>query len=181
MYTPSDTKRSDLIVNDRPYAGWTYLAVAFHSKSARRLDSMEIQVGIVGPQSYAEFTQKTIHNLRGFDYPQGWDNQLSNEPGLNFIYARKWRLFDTGLRDRMGFDMLGQLGGALGNIYTYANGGIETRLGWNIPADFGESLIAPASSANDPVKAEYFHLKGAERFSLYLFATADGQIGRAHV
>jgi lipid A 3-O-deacylase len=175
MYTPSDTRRSDLIVNDRPYAGWTYLAVAFHSKNERRLDSMEIQVGLVGPQSYAQSTQKEIHDLRGFDSPQGWDHQLSNEPGLNFIYARKWRLFDTGLRNRMGFDTLAQLGGALGNIYTYANGGIEARFGWNIPADFGESQITPASSTNDPVKAEYSRLSGSERFSLYFFTTADGR------
>jgi hypothetical protein len=136
---------------------------------------MEIQVGLVGPQSYAQSTQKLIHDLRGFDAPQGWDNQLSNEPGLNFIYTRKWRLFDTGLQNRIGFDALAQLGGALGNIYTYANGGIETRFGWNIPADFGESQITPASSANDPVKAEYSRLTGSERFSLYFFATADGR------
>ena len=28
MYTPADISRSDLIVNDRPYAGWTYFATA---------------------------------------------------------------------------------------------------------------------------------------------------------
>ncbi len=175
MYTPADTKRADLIKNDRPYAGWTYAAVAFHSKNERRLDSMEIQVGVVGPQSYAQFTQKAVHDLRGFASPQGWDNQLKNEPGLNFIYARKWRVFDIGLGKGLGVDVLTLLGGALGNIYTYANTGIEARFGWNIPVDFGESQIQPASSSNDPVTAKYSRLSGFEGYSLFFYATADGR------
>jgi hypothetical protein len=175
MYTPADTKRADLIENDRPYAGWTYSSVAFHSKDERRLDSMEIQVGIVGPQSYAEFTQKAVHNLRGYESPQGWGNQLKNEPGLNFIYARKWRVFDTGMGKGLGGDVLTLLGGAIGNIYTYANAGIEARFGWNIPTDFGESQIQPASSANAPVTAEYSRLSGLEGYSLYFYATANGR------
>lgn len=175
MYTPADTKREDLIENDRPYAGWTYASVAFHSKNERRLDSMEIQVGMVGPQSYAQLTQKTVHDLRGFASPQGWDNQLKNEPGLNLIYARKWRVSDTGMGKGLGGDVLTLLGGAIGNIYTYANAGIEARFGWNIPTDFGETQIQPASSANAPVTAEYPRFSGLEGYSLYLYATADGR------
>ena len=175
MYTPADTKRADLIPNDRPYAGWLYSAVAFHSKNERRLDSMEIQVGLVGPQSYAQFTQKAVHDLRGFESPEGWDNQLKNEPGLNFIYARKWRVFDIDLGNGLGGDVLALLGGSLGNIYTHANAGIETRFGLNVPLDFGESQIQPASSANAPVMAQYSRLSGFEGYSLYLFASANGR------
>ncbi len=175
MYTPADTKREDLIENDRPYAGWTYAAAAFHSKDERRLDSLEIQVGLVGPQSYAQFTQKAIHDLRGFESPQGWDNQLKNEPGLNFIYARKWRVFDTGMGKGLGGDVLTLMGGAVGNIYTYANAGMEARFGWNVPVDFGESQIQPASSSNAPVTADYSHLSGLEKYSLFFFTTANGR------
>jgi len=65
MYTPKDTERADLIVNDRPYAGWTYGSIAFHSKNERRLDSIELQLGMVGPQSYAEDTQNLWHEIIG--------------------------------------------------------------------------------------------------------------------
>ena len=42
MYTPADTSRSDLIDNDRPYAGWTYGAVAFHTRSSEQMDTIEL-------------------------------------------------------------------------------------------------------------------------------------------
>ena len=33
IYTPEDKERSDLILDDRPYAGITYLGLGLHSKS----------------------------------------------------------------------------------------------------------------------------------------------------
>jgi len=49
IYTPEDLERSDLIQDDRPYAGITYLAIGFHSKNSHRMDSLELDLGIVGP------------------------------------------------------------------------------------------------------------------------------------
>ena len=175
MYTPADTTRADLIVNDRPYAGWLYSGITFHSKNHRRLDTMEIQAGVVGPLSFAQYTQKMVHSVRGFSTPQGWDNQLSNEPGLNLFYTRKWRVYDKRLWEGLGFDTLALAGGALGNIYTYATTGAESRFGWNIPADFGDSIISPASSANAPVTRTDSRVSGKADFSLYLFGTVDSR------
>jgi hypothetical protein len=42
MYTPEDTKRSDLILDDRPYAGLTYLEIGLQGKSHRRMNSWEL-------------------------------------------------------------------------------------------------------------------------------------------
>jgi len=53
---------------------------------------MEIQLGIVGPASFAEETQSLVHELLASQRPNGWDNQLKNEPGLAIIYERKLRL-----------------------------------------------------------------------------------------
>ena len=54
MYTPEDISRRDLITDDRPYAGWLYGSAAFHSKTYRRLDTFEIQMGFAGDFSIAE-------------------------------------------------------------------------------------------------------------------------------
>jgi lipid A 3-O-deacylase len=43
MYTPGDTQARELIIDDRPYAGWLYGSLAFHSKNFRDLDTFEIQ------------------------------------------------------------------------------------------------------------------------------------------
>ena len=93
IYTPRETERKDLIIDDRPYAGWTYFGIAFHSKNERRLDSMEIQLGMVGPLSFAEQTQKFVHRLGNWQCPEGWEHQINNEPGVALVYERKWRFF----------------------------------------------------------------------------------------
>ncbi len=175
MYTPEDISRKELIEDDRPYAGWTYFGIAFHSKNDRRLDSMEIQLGIVGPESFAEETQEFVHETRDFQRPNGWDNQIKNEPGLAVVYERKWRLLQAGAAGGMGFDAITHLGGALGNVYTYANGGVETRLGWNLPRDFGTCLIRPAGDTNAPVDAQDPRLSGNYGFGLNVFASVEGR------
>lgn len=161
MYTPSDTRAETLVKNDRPYAGWTYVAAAFHSKTRHTLDTLEIQAGIVGPASLAEETQRLVHEVRDLDVPNGWDNQLNNEPGVAVIYERKWRVLDDeDEKTRIGFDMITHLGAALGNVYTYANTGLEMRIGWNIPRDFGSSLIRPAGDSNAPMDASDPRIRG---------------------
>ncbi|MCD4744027.1 MAG: lipid A deacylase LpxR family protein [Desulfobacteraceae bacterium] len=175
MYTPGDISIRSLIKDDRPYAGWTYFGLGLHSKNERRLDSMEIQIGIVGPNSYAEQAQKLVHELRGCQTPNGWDNQIKNELGLAVVYERRWRFFHSGPVDKTGFDIIPHLGGALGNVYTYANAGIEARIGWNLPRDFGTSLIRPAGDSNAPLNSKDSRLSNAQDFSLYAFALADGR------
>ncbi len=175
IYTPEDISRKELIEDDRPYAGWTYFGIAFHSKNDRRLDSMEVQLGIVGPESFAEETQEFVHKMRDFQRPNGWDNQIKNEPGLAVVYERKWRFLQAGAAGGMGFDAITHLGGALGNVYTYANGGVETRLGWNIPRDFGTCLIRPASDTTAPVDVQDPRLSGNHGLGLNVFASVEGR------
>jgi len=162
MYTPSDTSRYDLIVNDRPYAGWTYFGAAFHSKSRVMMDTVEFQLGLVGPESFAEETQKAIHDFRNLQRPNGWDHQLKNEPGLAVIYERKWRLPIVPVESRSNFDAITHAGCALGNVYTYVNSGLEVRMGWNLPEDFGVSLIRPAGNTRfSTVQGQGAYLFGA--------------------
>jgi lipid A 3-O-deacylase len=146
MYTPADTSRNNLIGDDRPYVGWTYFAAAFHTRSSKRMDTIELQLGMVGPQSYAEETQNVVHDLRDLERAEGWDHQLKNEPGLAAIYERKWQIDPFISRGTFAMDAITHLGCSLGNVATYANTGFETRLGWNLPDDFGVSLIRPAGN-----------------------------------
>jgi len=46
IYTPSDIGTGLLLKNDRPYAGFLYGGLALHSKTATRLDTIEIGFGI---------------------------------------------------------------------------------------------------------------------------------------
>ncbi|MCC7411712.1 MAG: lipid A deacylase LpxR family protein [Gammaproteobacteria bacterium] len=149
-FTPNDTRSIALLPDDRPYAGWLYAGAAFHSRSERRLDTIELQLGIVGPASLAEQAQNLVHDVRGFDRALGWSNQLDNEPGLALIYERKWRAFSQKFVSHLGMDAISHLGATVGNVYTYGNAGVELRLGWKLPSDFGTSQIRPGGETNAP-------------------------------
>ena len=177
MFTPDDISNRNLIATDRPYAGWLYGDVAFHSKNQRRLDTFEIQLGLIGDISLAEEAQDLIHSIRGIDKANGWDNQLGNEPGIAMVYDRKQRVIRrTDIVNYVGFDTILHYGGAIGNVFTDLNGGGEFRIGWNLPTDFGSALIRPAGNTNAPTDAnDPRYQNGKEAFSMYVFAGANGR------
>ena len=170
IYTPADTSRKDLVFDDRPYAGWSYFSLAYHRQTRFMenldfLDSVEVQMGLIGPQAFGEEAQNSVHKLRDIPIAEGWDNQLKNEPGLVVAFERKWR-FTPKARGLLNVDAIVHAGGALGNVATYINSGIEARVGLNLARKFGVSLIRPAGSTlftpdNKP--------------SLYLFGAVDGK------
>lgn len=171
MYTPKDISRTDLIRDDRPYAGYSYLASAYHRKSDTgegwsQMDTTEVQIGIVGPSSLAEDAQKFVHRVRDLQRPNGWDHQLKDEPGLTLAFERKWLYHPT---NHKGFcaDAITHAGVALGNVMTYINAGAETRIGWNIPRSFAVSMIRPAGSTWSIPDSG---------FSTYLFAAVNGKL-----
>jgi len=151
MYTPEDKKRTDLIKNDRPYAGITYLALGLHSRNSSQMDTLELDIGIVGRHSYAEDCQTEFHEWIGSEIGNGWDNQLHDEPILNLYFERKWKILQIRSSEGFGFDCIPYAGLAAGNAYTGANLGGQVRFGWNIPNDFGTNLIRPASDSSSPL------------------------------
>jgi len=169
VYTPDDIGRVDLIPEDRPYAGILFLAFGIHSISSRRMDTLEINLGIVGPHSYAGQIQKFIHRLTNSPRPEGWHNQLKDELALEAIYERKWKLIQPQSGSGFAFDLIPHLGSGLGNVYIYASTGMQMRLGWNLPEDFGTNLIRPGGDCSVS-----FRRKG--RFGVYFFAAADGKV-----
>lgn len=170
MYTPENIGERNLVVSDRPYAGWSYFGMAYHRKFFETgkpsfMDSVEVQIGLIGPESFAEETQKFIHKLRDLQRPEGWDNQLHNEPGLVIAYERKWLFFSPD-KHGLDYDAILHAGASVGNVSTYANAGMELRFGWNLPKNFGASIIRPTGSSR---------LSVDEDLSAYLFAATDGR------
>lgn len=174
IYTPKDTDIAELIENDRPYGGWTYLSAALHSKDANTLNTIELTLGIVGPSSYVEETQRIVHEWLNDDEPLGWDNQLEDELGVMLTWQTHWRLGHS-LGHGFAYDMIPHAGATLGNVFTYANLGGEVRIGYNLPRDFGVSLIRPGGGTSAPVSRRDPRLSSIRRFSLSFFIGVDGR------
>ncbi len=161
IYTPEDLSISELIPGDRPYAGWLYGSALLQitDDALSRQHSFELQLGVIGPESGAEWFQTELHELIDSQAPMGWDHQLPTEPAISLIYGYRRRLGDRHL------DFVPHAGGALGTIMVAAGAGATVRAGWNITG-FPQTLI--------PTTAEPL---GTERpkWELYLFAGAEGR------
>ena len=131
IQTPDDSQRTDLIVDDVPYAAALAVQNTWIAYDDRNLHGFGWLFGVVGPAALGEEVQKGFHSLIGSVEPMGWDNQLKNEPLLNLYYERKWKL----LRSSFGDFSVGAAG-ALGNLVTDAELKLEGRLGWNVPRGF---------------------------------------------
>lgn len=172
MYTPADLQATDLLPDDRPYAGWLYSGFILHRRGETgvsklpTLESFELQLGVIGPWSLAEEAQTWVHQVRGFDLPQGWDNQLQNEPGVELRYQRAVRFAARQLHP-LDIEFTPHAGFSLGNVEVTARIGGQVRLGLNLPDDYGiqniDSLITSAGGWS------------GRQWSTYIFAGAEGK------
>ncbi len=168
MFAPEDLSQTALIVNDRPYAGWLYGGVGLVSDTGMRLDKLSLNIGVVGPASFAEDVQKQVHRMIDSPRPNGWEHQLRNEVGVVLNYERAWRAFHRFNLAGLGVDITPRLGGALGNIYTYAAAGATLRVGAHLPNDYGPPRIRPSLPGSDFFSSE-------EGIGWYLFVGVEGR------
>jgi hypothetical protein len=181
IYTPQNTDASQPIYNDRPYAGWLWSAFSLQQTYKRpdpehpgeevpvRLDTVQLELGIVGPAAGGEFVQNNFHTLIGDPRSMGWANQLHNEPTIGLTFERRWRTGATKLFDapKLEWDFIPAIGASLSNVMTYARAGGIFRLGKELQADFGPGRSQPALPGS-----EGFISNG---FGWYVFAGANGE------
>ena len=147
IYTPENIETSSLQENDRPYAGWlfveSFIGHRYYDRGDReKINGLILTLGIVGPAALGEETQRLIHTLTGTDDPEGWDNQLENEPGLNLTYLHKWRyIFD--FDEPRQYETSLHTGLTIGNVYSYASAGFMLRWGQHLKDDIGPPTIGP--------------------------------------
>lgn len=169
IYTPQNT---DLVIpdpTDRPYAGWLYVAGSVVSYSETQLNTLELQVGVVGPSALGKEIQDSVHDILEDNPARGWDSQLRDEFGFNLILERKWRamaLLSTGAD--LGLDLTPHARVSLGNVATYAAVGGMLRFGQNLSSDFGAPLIRPSLSGSSFFDA-------SEGFGWYIFGGVEGR------
>jgi hypothetical protein len=173
MYTPDHTQVSVPQPHDRPYAGWSYFSLALHAKTVRQLDTFETTVGMVGPSSYAAQTQNDFHTLIG-DLPSlGWSHQIHDEVGAMLTWQRTLIAKRVDFGHDLAWDFLPHVRATAGNVETLAAAGFETRIGYELPRDFGTSLIQPGGGVSEPAAEN--DARTQPFFGMHLFAGAEGR------
>ena len=170
IFTPDDIRTSTLISEDRPYAGWLYAGIGLVSVTGDRLDNLELDIGVIGPASFAEDVQKTWHGWFAFQRPNGWDNQLENELGILLSYERKWRRWVRFKALGLDSDVTPHVGINLGNVLTQGAVGFTVRIGGDLSRhyDYGPPRIRPSLPGSD-----FFVSDGG--LSWYVFFGVEGR------
>ncbi len=181
IYTPTDITVANPPLGEHPYGGFLYLSaglliqdtVTEHPSfwdTAGRLEQFNVQLGVTGPPSLARNAMVFIHSIVPDEVqPKGWDTQIKTEPGLVITYERTWRhVWNDDLPFGLTLQADPHAGGAVGNIFTYANVGGMVRLGYNVPDDFGPVRQNPALPGSS-----YFGIRDENDWGWYAFAGID--------
>ncbi|MBL7543283.1 MAG: lipid A deacylase LpxR family protein [Bdellovibrionaceae bacterium] len=163
IYTPNNIGESNLIPNDRPYAGWLYLGVAANIKEEHSAQFFEVDLGIVGPSARGREVQNNVHDWISKYRAAGWDHGLKDEFTLQLSYQKRLKIYA-----QKNFDLLPYYGMGVGNVLTAIHIGALGRFGTNLLDDFGpsrpssndgDSFISPMT-ADHPRKISYYGLFG---------------------
>jgi lipid A 3-O-deacylase len=172
IFTPKNLSLKPPDPRDRPYAGWLYGGISMlQDNDKRSLENFEIDFGMVGPGALGQLAQNTFHQFIGADRAQGWSSQIQHEFGGTVTYERLWR-FPLFGDNRLGADIVPELGATAGNVYTYGSAGAMLRIGKGLQADYGPVRVRPALSGTD-----YFDVSGLDNGSgWYFFAGTQGRV-----
>lgn len=168
LYSPKSITVAAPQPADRPWAAWLYLGGVAQRAHGKRLDTVEVDVGMVGPAALGRQVQSNWHRLIGSPQPQGWHNQIPNEPAFlaSYLQKRKYVWRDC--------EIIPHGGVTLGTVMTLARAGGIARYGHNMTG-YGPDTVEPGGamlqsmhSANEAV--------AAERFEWYVFVGLDQRL-----
>ncbi len=168
IFTPSDTQAEELVVNDRPYAGFLYLGFALSLKKEFSEQFFEVALGTVGPSSLAETVQNGYHRLIDIPQSRGWKNGLNDEPVIRVNYQHRIKTIKKEHIEFIPFYGLG-----IGNVMVAAHAGGLVRLGFHLPNTFGSSRPS-ASNGNSFISSSL--RDDSKKTSYYIFGGLRGNL-----
>jgi lipid A 3-O-deacylase len=158
MYTPDNKEAYQLLPEDRPYAGYSYLAYSSATLLRNYLVEYELQLGVVGPDAYAKQVQDFVHKITGSHLCNGWANQIPNH-----FEAQTWTKLSYPTDISRWFDAVPNATLAVGTLQDYASLGGTMYLGYNLPK----------LKVNHDIPVKLVSLKSLQDFRLYLDGGAE--------
>ena len=164
MFTPSTTKTGGILRGDRPYAAYLYVgSFKITNDPVHKLrQTSELDVGIIGQNSYGEWVQRSFHNtVPTNNEPLGWEYQVQNDLVLNYSVA-----YEKGIFEHENFDLQLFSEGMAGTLYTNFSFGGQFRAGLINPY-FANLGVARKKALGDA---------GLRKVQVFFFARGSGKL-----
>lgn len=141
LYTPF-IDSPDPVPGERPYAAWLYVGAASGrvDRSVRRL--LRLRVGATGAPALGEAAQISLHEIRGFRKPLGWDHQVPFEPVVWAAYEEQRFALSERTSGGLGADAVPSWSASVGNFLTGARLGLTLRAGYGAPRPWERGAAA---------------------------------------
>lgn len=149
IITPEDIEVVPPLLDDLPYAGHLSIDAGVFRWTQRQLVGYELSIGVVGPESGAESTQRWFHKMIGSSRPRGWHHQLGTDwqGGVRATYGHRFELPSLNTLEQEWIAI------SRASLDTYRSGaefGMSWRLGRNLPRNFAPDYASLSSSAALP-------------------------------
>jgi hypothetical protein len=148
MYTPDDIAETEVIEDDRPYAGVLLWTAYLHSWRDSFSNRYWMSLGAVGPISGAEQVQSLVHDLIGVNKAEGWDNQLDNEPVFLLANERLYRLLEGSFSPGWEYDLTGMTELMAGTLRSELGAGAGFRVGFDLGRTFPTASLIPGRNVH---------------------------------
>lgn len=165
LYTPRNISIAAPQLNDRPWAAWMYLGGVAQRVRGNRMDTVELDIGMVGPPALGEPVQSNWHKVVGSPHPAGWDNQNPSELAFLISYLQKRKYGNAS------FEVVPHAGVTLGTVMSLARAGGIVRVGRNMTG-FGVDSIEPGGAMMQNTRREH-NGAGRSHFEWSGFAGVD--------
>ena len=154
IYSPENKKLPDTSRFDRPFAGWLFLKTKFTKAFTDKIWSTGFEIGLTGPQSFADKVQRNFHKLIKDEIPS-WYLQIPNDLHVNINFEYQKNFINKHILIYSNF--------ALGTKDIFAEGGLEWFFGSHY--NFAKNAYAGLSSHQD--KEWFISLGGFYRHVFY--------------
>ena len=142
MVTPDDITAEIPDENDIPYSGLLFFSNTYIKGDESSADKYSFSIGVIGPASLAEQSQKFTHKVINSDEPKGWDYQLKNEIVVQFDRGRIWRQWLG--EDAKNLDAVYLADFSLGTVETSISASAFLRFGLNMQYTY----VTPSFNTN---------------------------------
>jgi len=147
MTTPDDIEKDPPILppDSLPYAGLLFYTDTFLRVQETHADRIAVTIGVVGENSFAEESQKFVHDIVDADEPCCWDTQLDDEIVFQISRGRAWK---TWVSDSGNADFLLSADADLGTMSSSVGTGIMIRYGAELRKSYAMALLGHSRTTN---------------------------------